>query len=238
MTELQLRAFTNEGIQEFDRILDDAKNGIIIPDSRRTSLLDSGRVIAPDVRAPSVHFRNRLEAGKALVRLLAGQSSHINNRGMWAWLSLYYFDTVCPVVSGEKREVGDQRELYIPDFTNFRRYYRHLLFGPFSICRAHSDNPERAMAVLCTPVYRPGDAVESLASRQDLITSPTVMQVATNLYVRRNGKYKHGARNKDKGSARRFAAVMMQFDTTYDLDQITVQDLLNLLPQEFNKFRR
>ena len=235
MMELQLRAFTNEGIQEFDRILDDAKNGIVIPDSRRSSLLDSGRVIAPNVRAPSVHFQNRLEAGKALVRLLAGLSSHMNDRGMWAWLSLYYFDTVCPIVSGEQRV--EQRERYIPDLANFRLYYRHLLYGPFSIYRAHSDNPERAMVVLCTPVHRPGDAVEQLASRQDLITSPTVMQVATDLYVR-NGKHKRGTGNKDKGAARRFADVMMQFDTTYDLDQISVQDLLNLLPQEFDKFRR
>lgn len=237
MRRMQLRTLTEDGMREFDRILDDARSGRKIPDSRIKGLLESGGIISPDVFASPARFPNRLGAGKLLVPLLAKVAAHVNNRGMWAWLSLYYFDSVCPVGTDGQRVVRKQRELYIPDFSNFRRYYRHLLFGPFSICRSHHDKPERAMAVLCTPVHQPGDAVESLASRQDLITSPSVMQAATNLYVR-NGKHKQGAGRKNRGGARRFADVMMQFDLTYDLDQIPVQDLLELLPLEFEEFRR
>lgn len=240
MKDLQLRELTSEGIREFERMLDDMRNGNMIPDSIRNGLLESGqhtRVITPDIRATPARFANRLEAGKFFIRLLTGVASHEQDKGMWAWLTLYYFDAVCPAGADGRRLVRNQIESYIPDFTNFRRYYRHLLYGPFSICRAHADNPERAMAVLCTPVHQPGDAVESLASRQDLITSPSVMQAATDLYVR-NGRHKPGAGRKDKGGARRFAAVMMQFDMTYDLDQIPAQDLVNILPPEFDEFRR
>ena len=240
MKDLQLRTFTDEGVREFERILDEARNGRKIPDSLRNGLLESGglaRIIAPNIFASPARFASRLEAGNHLVRLLAGVASRADrDAGMWAWLSLYYFDSVCPEANGA-RAVGKQRELYIPDFTNFRRYYRHLLFGPFSIWRAHSDNPERALAVLCPPVHRPGDAVESLASRQDLITCPAVMAAATALYVR-NGQHKRGAGRKDRGGARRFADVMMQLDLTYDLFEISAEGLLELLPPEFAEFRR
>ena len=236
MKPMQVREFTEEGVREFEQILDDARNGRKIPDSLRNGLLESGYVLPSALRAAPARFSNRLGAGKSLVQLLKGYDSFLNKPGVWAWLSLYYFDSVCPEADGA-RVVRKQRELYIPDFTNFRRYYRHLLYGPFSICRAHADNPERAMAVLCTPVHQPGDAVESLASRQDLITSPSVMQAATDLYVR-DGRHKRGAGRKNRGGARRFADVMMQFDMTYDLDQIPVRDLLELLPLEFAEFRR
>ena len=242
MADLQLRSFDAEGIREFERIIDRARNGEKIPDSLRNELLESGpltRVIAPRIRLSPIQFANRLEAGNHLVHLLTGVASLVDSedgKGMWAWLTLYFFDSVCPVDSDGKHVVGEQRELYIPDFTNFRRYYRHLLLGPFNICRAHSDNPERALAVLCPPVHRPGDVVESLASRQNLITSAPVMEAATALYVR-NGQYKPHARRKNRGGARRFAAVMMQFDTTYDLDRIPVGKLLEILPHEFDDFR-
>jgi len=38
------------------------------------------------------------------------------------------------------------------------------------------------------------------------------------------------------GSARRLAAVLMQFDLTYDLHELTAEGLIEMLPKEFSKF--
>ena len=74
MKPMQVREFTEEGVREFERILDEARNGHKIPDSLRNGLLESGglaRIIAPNIFASPARFASRLEAGNHLVRLLA-----------------------------------------------------------------------------------------------------------------------------------------------------------------------
>ena len=238
--ELQLRRITPEGMPECHRLLDDAKKTGEISSATLSDFLESAqftRAVPQKIKVSPATFRNRLEVGKLLDGLLENVPGEILQEiGVWAWLTLYYFDVVCPADANGKRKVGG-RERYVPDFANFQRYYRHLLYGPFSICRAYRPNPESAMAVLCSPVDMPGDVVESLVSRQEIITCPSVMEAATALYVQHNGQYKPNARRKNKGGARRFAAVIRQFDLTYDLHEISVKRLLEILPPEFDEFQ-
>src|SRR5262245_26105513 len=51
--------------------------------------------------------------------------------GLWSWLTLFYFDLVCPKDGNGLRTVG-QRARYIPSGRNYRTYYRHLLESPWS----------------------------------------------------------------------------------------------------------
>lgn len=157
--------------------------------------------------------------------------------GLWAWLALFYFEELCPAGSGGRRKPGE-RARWIPDIDNFQRYYRHLLAGPYRIFRAHRDDPCRAMALLCGPLDRPGEIVEQLASRQEIVTNRGVMACATRLYVDPdNNRPKRGAGGKGGGSPRRLADVLNQFDVTWDLYSLTADGLLDLLPGEFNRFR-
>jgi hypothetical protein len=157
--------------------------------------------------------------------------------GLWAWLALFYFEELCPAGAGGKRKPGE-RARWIPDVNNFQRYYRHLLAGPYRIFRAHRDDPSRAMALLCGPLDRPGDIVEQLASRQEIVTNSGVMACATRLYIDpENNRPKRGAGSKGAGSPRRLADVLNQFDVTWDLYSLTPEGLLVLLPREFDRFR-
>src|SRR5262249_16830000 len=114
----------------------------------------------------------------------------------------------------------------------------HLLAGPYRIYRAHRDNPQRALVLLCGPLDRPGDIVEQFASRQELVTNPTVIESATRLYVDpATNRPRRGAGGKSAGSARRLADVLEQFDVTWDLYTLTPDGLLTLLPHEFDRFR-
>ena len=129
--------------------------------------------LAVQVEIEQRTFTTRLEAAEYLFSRFAaaGLTDVDRDRGLWAWLSLFYFDSVCPVGKGGIRKPGAQPR-HIPEPGNFRRYYRHLLGGPYRIYRAHRDNPKRAMALLCQPVNLPGDVVEQLASRQEVVTNP------------------------------------------------------------------
>ena len=147
-------------------------------------------------------FSSRFAAAEYLHRCLQGMRIAEPERdvGLWAWLALFYFDEVCPISAGNRRRVGE-RARYIPDVNNFQRYYRHLIAGPYLILRAHRDQPDRAMALLCGPVDKPGDVVEQFASRQELVTSPTVMSSITRLYYDpQTGQLRRGAGGRGRGT--------------------------------------
>jgi hypothetical protein len=197
-------------------------------------------LIPGETEVPKQSFANRLEAGKFLNQLL--EAGHIQlperDRGLWAWLTLFYFDEVCPADGHGRRNPQDEARL-IPILDNYQRFYRHLLLGPFLIVRAHRDQPERAIAMLCNPLWKPGEIVEQLASRKELVTNRGVIELATRLYYDpEKNSFKRGAGSRVKGAARRLAALLDQLDLTFYLYGMTADELLALLPQEFDRFRQ
>ncbi len=156
---------------------------------------------------------------------------------LWAWIAWRYFGELCP--EKERRFHPGDEARWIPAVTNFRRYYRHLVAGPFQVYRANRDNPKRALAVLAGPPDKPGDLVEQLASRQELITNKCVLQVATQLYIDPSTQSpRKGSGGRGPGSPRRLANVLNQFDVTYDLYAMDASALAAMLPSEFNKFKK
>lgn len=157
--------------------------------------------------------------------------------GVWAWLTLFYFDQVCPKGGNGERKVL-QRARYIPSGSNYQTYYRHLLQGPWRVVRAHRDDPARALAVLSGALHTPGELAEQLMSRSELISSSTAMRCATTLYIDADSQRpKRGAGGSKAGSPRRLAGVLSQFDVTWDIYQMSSERLLGLLPREFEKFK-
>lgn len=167
----------------------------------------------------------------------AGLDNVETDRGLWTWLSLFYINAVCPADSSGERKPRESAR-YILDPTNYQRYYRHLLAGPYRIYRAYHDDPKIALSFLCQPLSKFGDVVEQLASRQELVTNRGVVSLVTKLYVdHMTGKLKRGAGGKSAGSPRRLSDILDQFDLTWDLYTATSDELLKVLPREFNKFK-
>lgn len=192
------------------------------------------------VEVPARSFTNRLEAGRFLIELLAAANIDQPERdqGLWTWLTLFYFDEVCPADGHGRRNPMDEARL-MPLLDNFQRFYRHLLLGPYLIVRAHRDQPERAIAMLCNPLWKPGEIVEQLASRKELVTNRAVAEVATQLYYDdTTASFKRGAGSSVKGAARRLASLLNQLDLTYYLYGMAADELLALLPKEFDRFRQ
>jgi len=237
---MKLRRLTAEGIEQFRAYLTNLKDEPTLePPRRLLAETATSEPIAADVDVEGMQFATRFEAATYLDSKLTATSiaSPERDTGLWAWLALFYFEQLCPIRKDGMRKAGEEAR-YIPALGNFKRFYRHLLLGPFMIYRAHSDEPQRVRGVLATAVNSPGDIVEQLASRQELITNRAVMGVVTTLYVDdETGKLKRGSGGKGDGSPRRLADILNQFDLTYDLYAMSSSGLANLLPKEFNRFR-
>jgi len=160
-----------------------------------------------------------------------------HNRGLWVWLSLYYFTQVCKKNSKGEFKPG-ARARWIPEPSNFQRYYRHLLAGPWRVFKTYSDAPNLALGLLAGSIQAQGDLFEQLVARQELVTNSSLVSTATNLYYdHTTNKLKRGAGGKGAGSPRRLADLISQFSLTWDLYSMTVENIWNLLPAEFDKFK-
>jgi hypothetical protein len=237
---MMLRRFNAEGVNEFaayrSRLITEPK---AMPPFELLAVDALTEELSTDVDVEARSFANRLEAGVFLHSLIkeAEISQPEHDKGLWTWLTLLFFDAVCPSDGQGRRDPQDEARL-IAQVDNFQRFYRHLLLGPFLIVRAHEDNPERAMAFLCNPLWKPGEIVEQLASRKELVTNRAVAELATHLYYDPSKRtFRRGAGSSAKGAARRLAALLNQLDLTWYLYGMSKQEMLGLLPREFDRFR-
>jgi hypothetical protein len=229
-----LRRFNRNGIHEARRFVENARlvrstrPGILEDDDLTEILLDQEVEIVP--------LPNRMRAAEVLDEIVsaAGLASADVRRdvGLWTWLALAWLDELGPI------RPTTQPSRFVLEADDFRTYYRHLLSGPWGIFDAHRDDPQRARALLCTATNAPGEVVEQIASKQDLVGSPSVMQAVTDLYVDPStGVHKRGAAGVGAGSARRLARVLQQLDLTWDVHAMSGKEIIDLLPKEFDRFR-
>ncbi len=232
----QLRCLNETGIERFRAYLQSLREGGTDPPPRdmltdpRTSL-----VFEPDKTIEDREFPTRREAARYLNEVLGDVPGVEENVGLWSWLSLFYFDQVCPPRNDGKRKPGrDYR--HIPEL-GYLQGHRHLLGGPFLVYRLHG---ERARLLLASPLYRENHFHHQLASRQTLISCPAVVEAATLMYYdETRNRPKRGAQDPDRppGGLLRFVDVLQQLEVNYDLHSMDGQTLLQLLPQEFDRWK-
>lgn len=184
-------------------------------------------------------FGSRMAAAEYLHSVFSspGGSGLDRDPGVWAWLSLFYFDELCPKRKDGSRKVREVARLIASGHAF--RYYRHLLAGPYLIYKAFRDDPEKAKIVLSGPLDTISDFIEQLASRQDFVQNKAVIGAATALYFDdRTGRPKRGAADTkhSPGTLRRFVDIINQFEPTWDLYSMTAQQLVAKLPQEFSSY--
>jgi hypothetical protein len=234
--KLRLRRFNPAGLSRFEEFLAaavaGAPTGLPTDIAARPDLSDE-LPGAPEVD-PAHLGTTRLEAASYVDALLelTGVEEPQRDTALWAWLSAWCFDSVCPRDRQGRYRPG-AKPRYVP-VGDSRRTYRHRLLGPYLIFRAHRDDPSRALCLLSQPLLRPGHLVERFASRPRLVACPAAVGVATRLYCQPNGAIRRGA----AASIERLSDVLMQLDRTYDLYGMTADALLRLLPREFDAFRR
>tara|TARA_B100001250_G_scaffold133964_2_gene114541 strand:+ start:2049 stop:2765 length:717 start_codon:yes stop_codon:yes gene_type:complete len=232
-----LRRFTSEGLAQFELCharlhagLPDQMGALLEKDdlTEKISDYEIGR-IKP--------FKDRMAAAKQMDTIVSALNldtfSIRSDAGLWTWLTACWWEHL----AGKRVR---SLPCYKPEIGNFQRYYRHYLGGAWDIYNIHRDNPERALILLCQPVNAPGDIIEGIASRKDLVTNKPLMQAMTDLYFDMNKrKPKPGAGSKISrpGSSRRFVATIQQFERTFATSEMTSEQILDLLPPEFDEFK-
>lgn len=237
---MKLRRFNQAGIERFGEY---RKQLLLNPTATPPfELLEDSSLteIVADVNVTPQKFPKRYHAGVYLNDLIASAGLGLPEKdaGLWTWLTLFFFDDVCPAApsSGEREPRAEER--LVPKIGNHQKFYRHLLLGPYLIVRAHRDDPERAIALLHNPLWQPGEIPAQLAARKEMVTNPAVVGAAKKLYYDSvNDELKQGAGSSVKGAPRRLAVVLKQFDLTYYLYGLSADELIALLPKEFDRFR-
>jgi len=170
----------------------------------------------------------------ALINLIPSSDKYYDE-GLWTWLSAFFFDSVCPKDKKGIRKPG-VNDRHILNSEHWGRYYRHLIAAPTRILEELGEKSEIYLAGV--PNIH-GDLFEQLASRQEIATNEGVISAATTLYWdKEENKIKRGARSKDgEGIIRRFAKdIIPQFQMTFDLNSMEGDEIIKLLPDEFNKW--
>jgi hypothetical protein len=237
---VRLRRLTTQGIERMSAFLDSLTTST--PEAPPYETLTNPAMSEPapgEIEIEQRTFASRFDVARYLDERLgeAGTRGLERDRGVWAWLALLFFESLCPVGRDGRLKPG-ARARWIPEISNFQRYYRHLLCGPYLIYRAHRDDPRRAMVLLYGPPSVMGEVVEQLASRQQLITNRAVVAAATGLYFDSSkGSPRRGFGGKGPGSPRRLADVLNQLDLTWDLYAMSDDEVLAKLPSEFDRFK-
>lgn len=230
-----LRSLNRLGMDRLRKYLAELRAGASSPVP--LELLDEpayGNELPIDIVVNPHPFAHRLEVGRYLAERLQPLGREVTDRdaGLWAWLSLYFFDQVCPAKDDGTRQPGrDYR--HIPEY-GYRHRHRHLLLGPYLIYRRHGSRSE---LLLGGPPHVESGIYHEIASRQDLIANRGVIDAAVMLYLDpKRGRPKPGAQGSHRrpGTVRRFVRVLQQLDVTFDIYGLSGEQILELLPAEFD----
>ena len=157
--------------------------------------------------------------------------------GLWTWLSYIWFDQFAPIINSTTGEREIKEEAKYICSSDYRDYYRHFVSGPYSIYSIHGS--PNSLIFLYSPVNEHNDFIEQFASRQFIISHRNIVEVIHRLYWDpRRGKPRSGAQSRRRGgNIRRFVKVIQQFELTYDIYSMSSERILELLPDEFNRWR-
>lgn len=231
-----VRRLNSAGITAFSEYLKSAReNGMITPPSHLLADPSFSEQIQEQVLIDTPASSDAYALGSYLVKALDPLDRRViaYDHGLWSWLSLYYFDLLCPAKNGI-RDVLEDAVYVLAEKYDHQRYYRHLLRTSWLAVKEHGE----AAKVLLTTKGKRSEIFEQLASRQAIFGNATVIAGACKLYFDPvAGTPKRGSGSKGAGSPRRLVTFIQQIDLTYDLRDCTADQFLELLPGEFDKFK-
>lgn len=246
-----IRILTASGTQHFIAWLEAVRLGnkhappnLLLTDPASSEPLDIEMVIGrQELGRP---FVSRYEFGAWLVQKLKllPKTEISRNAGLWNWLALYFIDQLAPPAADSSRKLYDNDVYALEPQFNFRGYYRHAIRTAWLAVHEHGINSRvllipagRTQAGVGILAHR-GEIIEQLAARQWVLGSTTVIGAANRLYMDpAEGRPRRGAAGSGKGSPRRLAAILQQLELTYDLRDCSVEQVIELLSTEFDRWK-
>jgi hypothetical protein len=110
-----------------------------------------------------------------VLQVITGRNFIIPN-GVWDWLSITWFENICPTIKGKRKVLEMPRYIVSDDRTDRHRHYIHYAW------RLYTMYPEYSQLLLASPPYQHSDIAEQLASTEEVITNSNLIKVAYYLY--------------------------------------------------------
>jgi hypothetical protein len=237
----QIRAFTEDGIRKFEDCLidfqfqkkiDTIKLSEILFDENITSEIDLNVLVEVPTDTKKYSVAKYLSE---LIDLKHNRQLY-RDRGMWTWLSAFMLEILVPIKKNGERDFRE-KALYVLESERWNRYYRHLL--AFSTL-TYAELLQKGKIFLRGNIYERGEIVEQLAAVYNIQRNKSIIEAATIMfYDPTNDTIVKGAANKTKGgTARRFREVLKQFQMTFDLNAMNGNQIVGILPFEFDKWKK
>ena len=239
---MELRKFTDQGLERFRGYLHALSEGSV--ESPPLNLLtdpEFSRQAAGQARIDQRQFGSGLELASYLDHVLAGYphwpGTVAADTHLWSWMSLFYFDQVCPVSDNGKRKPGrDYRHILEPGYPNG---HMHLLAGAYLVYTVYGWGAALSKLLLHGPISMESQLHHQIATRQSFITNRGIMEALHILYFDKSkNKPKRGPlmNRSAPGSLYRFIDVIQQLDVTYDLYSMSGAEITDILPAEFSRW--
>ena len=205
--------------------------------------------VAPAVYVEQRAFANRREAGAYLADRLAPLSSApvriVDNARLWSWLGMFYLEQAAGRDAGGRLRISASDVAYVIDPQSERRgdsqRHRHRLMAAWDIYNKHGE--ARAQGLLSHPVSGMEQLADRLLGAVEAYRAPGIMELADRLYtdpatgMQKPGIAGGGQNQRPPGGIVRLLDVLNQLYMTYDVYGMTAQQLLPLLPPEFDRWQ-
>lgn len=234
---MKIMRMTNKGTDSFIEYLNEVKTdpSIKLP----PTLLQEGEYAEiignSDTKwLDELDLSDKLATARALNDIInrLNLESAENDIGFWVWCSAYLFEKLCKKKNNKK--TPGEVAIWVPQYS-WRRYYRHYLCSIWRVYLAHNGNEKALKTLLFGPVNTPGELWGQIAATQSLIINPSVLDAIYHLFWDKSkNKRKVGAGGE---SARRLTAVLGQFACTWDLFSQSSEQIVEMLPVEFDRFK-
>jgi hypothetical protein len=236
MSKTLVRRFNADGIEAFRKELAECRTAPsrdiplgMVTDPMLTEL------VLPHVEIELRGFKTKGEAADYFHGLFQEipKQQLLDDAGFWTWLSLYYFDIVCPKQSGVRKVRNDYT--YVYEAKSIRHFYRHLLFVSW---RTLDIAPTHNRLLLSTSISSLDKFSSEVIKRLYMTRIPCFFEVLDRLYWdEKRGRARPGVTNFSKVTAgnlaHRLPIRIRQLEKTYDLHSLTADQLLSLLGDEF-----
>lgn len=239
-----VRSLDNVGIAKLEAWLNnpvDAAPKVLLKDET-TTVVDGGYQI--DL---SKVFSNSYELGEYLANhVFVGPVDRFSlsaNHGMWAWISLAFMESLVRKGRGAGKPLAKPH--YITQ--SQRLAYRLIARTAWDLVSLHGEFAKVALGSSKSPW---GEMAEQMTARQEIYAHRSFWPVANKLYAMSDGSVKTGATSQRTKKARtdpkskaglgcigRLPTTFKQFERTYNLRHMSSDQIVALLPSEYNKWR-
>ena len=244
---LALRKFNDAGILEFSkRYIEMKETGKPVDFSDLVENENLTEFISNQKTLDLVRFATRMECGEYFYNLFESNAEalHKNNVdpltdvGLWCWLTAVWAKYL-QFNSDGKFNINQSSALarWIYEPLHPRRYYRHLLAGPYRLYFLHAGNTNRIKILMYNHVTKPNTAwVEQICSRKEIVDDGSIMDFIHEMFFDESmNKPRTKPKNFSKvGDIRRFGVVYNQLVVNWDMHGMPTDALKAVIPSEFD----